>query len=272
MFKKSFCLTTVSLGAVLCLITGLVLINAAPAAAAPQPQVYYQTPTPGADGRILYVIKEGDSCLAISLLTGVDINTLRELNRLDENCTVIPGQKLLLGVVNAPTSTPGPTETPTPSLPTATPFNGAGQVCVFLFADMNGNSMPDSGEGPIGNGAVSVTDRVGVYSKTGNTTTADTGLCFDDLSEGQYNISVAPPQGFNATTSMNTTIDIKPGDSLTINFGAQASVSQGTAGDPNTQSNSPILALMGAVLVLGGGGLGYYYYIWRLRRQRGEKE
>jgi hypothetical protein len=252
------------LAAVVCLITGVTLINAAPAAASPQPQAYYQTPTPGADGRILYVVKEGDTCLGISLLTGVDMKTLLTLNQLDANCTVIPGNKLLLGVVTAPTNTPGPTATSTPSKPTATPFNGSGQVCVLLFDDLNGNSMPDTGEEQIAGGAVSITDRAGKYSKTDTTRSGDSFLCFSDLGDGDYNISVAPPQGYNATTSMNVPITVKPGDSFTVNFGAQATATGAGGTQARPTQTSPILAILGGVLLLGGAGLGFY--VWRLKQ------
>jgi hypothetical protein len=265
MKHKQILPSLLSLAAGMCLIAGLTLLNTAPAAASPQPQAYYQTPTPGADGRILYVVKEGDTCLGISLLTGVDMKTLLTLNQMDSECTVIPGNKLLLGVVTAPTSTPGPTETPTPSMPTPTPFNGSGQVCVLLFEDLNGNSIPDTGEAQIAGGAVSITDRLGKYSKTDSTKSGDTFLCFADLVDGDYNISVAPPQGYNATTSMNVPIKVKPGDSFTVNFGAQVSAAQaGPGGDARSSQNSPILAILGGVLVLGGAGLAFY--VWRLKQ------
>ena len=83
-------------------------------------QAYYQTPTAGADGRVIYKVKAGDNCLNISLLTGVDIDTLRMYNNLNQDCALTEGQELLLGIVESATATPqvtapaGPVEPPPP--------------------------------------------------------------------------------------------------------------------------------------------------------------
>jgi hypothetical protein len=85
-------------------------LAAAPAVASPQPQVFYQTPTPDADGRIIYTVREGESCTSISLLTQTDINELRLNNNLDANCSLNVGQKLILKIVEV--QTPEPTTAP----------------------------------------------------------------------------------------------------------------------------------------------------------------
>ena len=72
------------------------------------------TPTPDPDGNIFYIIKANDSCMSISLTMGIDLQTLRQLNNLDEECTLIAGTRLLLGRYETPTPTPGPSPTPTP--------------------------------------------------------------------------------------------------------------------------------------------------------------
>jgi LysM repeat protein len=253
-----------SLAAVLCLIAGLILLSPAPVtASSPQPQAVYATPTAGADGRIIYIVKEGDTCSLIYLFTHVTVNELKSLNRLDDACTVAPGQKLLLGTAVVPTNTPGPAPTATPSTPTATPFNGSGQICVFLFEDKNGNGMPDNDEAQIAGGAVSVSDRIGKYSKTSNTKASSDPLCFTDLSEGDYNVSVAPPEGFNATTSMNFPVKIQPGDTQNINFGAQISIAKGPGPGGTNDPKTPLLAIFGGLLIVGGLGLGFYF--WRLK-------
>src|SRR5262245_40627977 len=72
---------------------------------APNAQVV--TPTPGPDGRILYIVAEGDTCSSVALLHGIGVPQLRQLNtRLDENCTLTVGQQLVVGLVvsNAPTA------------------------------------------------------------------------------------------------------------------------------------------------------------------------
>ena len=50
-----------------------------PAAASPAPQVVYSTPTPRPDGRIIYIVKKGDTCISISLLHRISEEQLRPL-------------------------------------------------------------------------------------------------------------------------------------------------------------------------------------------------
>ncbi len=234
-----------------------------PVAASPQSQVFYQTPTPDAEGRIYYVVKSGESCTSISLLTGVDLNTLRQQNNLDADCTLQIGQKLLLSVVEIPTVTVGPAPTATGILPTATPFNGNGRICIFLFEDLDGNGIPAAAEAQIPGGAVSITNRSGSTSLTGMTASGDEPVCFNEIPEGEYNVSVAPPEGYNATTTMNYPLSVRPGDSSSLNFGAQLS---STAVDEpiSDEPTSPMLGLLGGIFVLGGIGLGFY--VWRIKK------
>lgn len=240
----------------------LVAMLALPAGRPPQAQAIYQTPTAQSDGRIIYTVKKNDTCLSIALLNNVSLDTLRELNSLkDANCTITEGQKLLLGKVVILTPTIGPTPTATPILPSPTPFAGTGKICVVLFLDVNGNAMVDAGEGPLAGGAISLVDRKGKVSLTGSTSgDPEAPQCFADLNEGDYNISVAVPQGYNATTSMNQPLSLKAGDNSYINFGAQQSLQAApevSSTDPGEQ-RSPLLALAGAALVLIGIGLGIF--------------
>jgi hypothetical protein len=242
------------------IIAATLLWAVKPVTASPQPQALYQTPTAGLDGRIMYTVKNGDTCLSISLLTGVDEDTLRKLNNLDQNCTVIEGKLLLLGTYQTPTVTPGPSPTPTLIVPTSTPFNGHGDICVLLYNDINGNGIPEAaaGENAITGGAVLVTDK-----KTGtplNQTTSNTTdrTCFNNLPEGDYNISVAPPQGYNPTTSMNYPIHLMAGDVSDVDFGAQISSAAVTPA-PTEGGHSPLLGIVGGLLVMSGIGLGVYF-------------
>ncbi|NMB58804.1 MAG: LysM peptidoglycan-binding domain-containing protein, partial [Chloroflexi bacterium] len=83
------------------------------------PQVVYGTPTPNADGRIIYIVKASDNCTSISFLTGVSIDDIRRLNNLKEDCALREGQQLLIGIADKPaaqaTATP-PNQIPTPTL------------------------------------------------------------------------------------------------------------------------------------------------------------
>lgn len=239
------------------LMVALVLVAVDfPVAAAPLPQAYYQTPTAGADGRILYTVKSGDSCTSISLLNNIPIDQLRKLNNITgADCPVIVGQKLLLGTVQTATVPAGPVPTVTPAKPTPTSYNGNASVCIMLFEDINGNGMPDAGENPLAGGAVSITDRLGKVSLTGSTSGGPDPLCFATVPEGDYNISVAVPAGYNATTNTNYPLKVTAGDQTVLDFGAQISV-KAAPPPPSEGGHSPLLGILGGLLVVCGIALG----------------
>jgi hypothetical protein len=256
---------------ILVIFSSLIFLAAAPAFSGVSAAQVLNTPTANADGRIIYIVKANDTCLSIALsyLNG-DVNKLQSLNGLDSECVIIAGQELLLGIYEAPTNTPGPSPTPVPTLPTATSYPGDGTLCVYLFNDINGNSTPDGEEGPISGGAVVISDRTGSNNREGTTLGDGNPLCFENIHEGDYNISVGAPEGYNPTTSMNYPISVKAGDTAQINFGAQVS-SAGVAQQPGVTivepggNKSPILGILGAILVLGGIGLGAYF-VWMKRQ------
>jgi hypothetical protein len=233
-----------------------------PAAASPNAQIVYQTPTPGPDGRIIYVVKPNDTCIRIALLHQITEEQLRSLNNIrGQNCIVVVGQELLIGYAGpAESPTPGPSATPTPLLPTSTPLPGKASVCVILFEDVNGNGLLEETETLLLGGQVSITDRSGTFSKTG--TTLDdptTPLCFQDILEGSYTISMAIPQGYNPTTSTSRTLILNAGDTSTLDFGAQISLkAPPPSTTPESASRIPLFGFLGVVLILVGIGLGFY--------------
>ena len=237
-------------------------------AASPIPQAAFNTPTPGESGEIYYTVQEGENCLGISLKMQIDLNELRTLNGLDETCAIQPGQKLLVGF--GATQTPMPVNSPTPDVnnPTPTTFVGSGTICVFLFNDINGDGVPGDQEYPIADGAISVTDKDNRISETKNTVWDSTSVCFEDIPEGEYNISVAPPQGYNPTSNMNYALTLHAGQNSKINFGAQQSseapADQTGTEEPGQNSGNVFLAVLGVILVLAGIVLGVYF--WMLRK------
>lgn len=192
---------------------------------------------------------------------------LRQFNtRLDENCTLIPGQQLVVGLValNGPTA-PAPT-LPSPTV-TATPVSGTTEVCVLLFNDMNGDALRQETEFGIDGGAVSLTNLNGSYSKTENTSSAidpDTEepvhACFVDVPAGEYNVSVAVPDQYNATMLLTYTFTVKAGDRASIDFGAQSKAVTVSETTDDGSGRSSVLGVFGLLLLLGGAGLGYYAY------------
>jgi LysM repeat protein len=254
-------------------LAGALILGVFPVKATPeQPQVFYYTPTADATGRIMYIVKAGESCTSISLLTGVPMDQLRLYNNLSEDCALYEGQELLLAIVEEPTGTPGPTPTPTSILPTPTPFEGYAEVCVFVYMDINGNAKAEEEELPLPGGAISISDTLGQYSQTAETIIAfdEDGYplptCFADVPQGEYNISVAIPDGFNATTKLDSTVNILAGSQVQLNFGAQAK-SETVASEQQQESSegkSFGVAIVGFILI--GGGLLLGLYSWFLRR------
>lgn len=232
------------------------------ALASPAGQQAYQTPTPLPDGRIIYKVVPGDSCLRIELLTGVKVDVLRTLNKLDPACSIQPDQELILAVVQA-TATPtlNPGTTATPLLPSGTPRAGTGEICVVLFADLNGNAMREETEGAILGGAVSITERGGSYTQTGITLTGTDRLCFPAVPEGEYNVSIAVPDGYNPTTTTSYPLKLIAGNRSVIDFGAQASSNpQGSPDEPaEVGGRSPLLLLAGGALILAGLAVAVYF-------------
>ncbi len=220
------------------------------------PQVVYQTPTAMPDGRIIYRVKAQDTCISISLLNKISLDELRRLNGIQgEDCFLRMDQELLLGIVEA-APTPAPTASPTPLLPALN--GGKGVICALLFNDLNGNGISEAGELAISGGAVSVNDRLGKVSLTGITNNSGAPLCFEDIQSGEYTMSMAVPDGYNATTTLTYAMNLIPGDTMIIDFGAQIS----TAGQPLSVSEggrSPLLAILGGLLVLAGAALGIYF-------------
>lgn len=240
------------------LLLGMSFLLSSPASA----QVLYFTPTADSSGAIYYVIKEGDSCDSISLINNIPVEKLRELNGLDfDKCRFLQvGQKLLLGTIPTAVITPGPSPTPTSILPTPEPMQGFGSICVFLYDDVNGNAMaePDEiTETGIGGGEVSISHEEGKYSNVATTLSDGNPICFENIPEGDYSITIAIPDGYNPTSAQNLRVNLKAGDTSHINFSAQ--VSGRALNNPQEDSGSSVfLAIVGGLILLVGIGVGIY--------------
>jgi LysM domain. len=240
-----------------------------PLSASAAPARQFVTATPGPDGRILYTVVAGDSCLQVAFLHGITVPQLRQFNtRLDENCTLTVGQQLVVGLVSSSVATAGPAPTlPSPTV-TATPVSGTTEVCVLLFDDTNGDALRQETELGIEGGAVSLTNLNGSYSQQQNTSAAvdpDTlepvRTCFIDVPGGEYNVSMAVPDTYNPTMLLSYTLTVKAGDRASVDFGAQSkTLTVNQPADAQSNNRSSLLGIFGFLLLLGGAGLGYYAY------------
>ncbi|MEJ2708711.1 MAG: LysM peptidoglycan-binding domain-containing protein [Anaerolineales bacterium] len=253
--------------AIAVLVAGLIalvpfsgLVSTDPALAAPNRQIPIYTPTPLPDGRIIYTVKENDTLLSISLITGVSVDDLRTLNDLSGDI-IVPGQKLLLGRTGPPQTTPtlGPSPTPTPVLPTPTPKPGTADLCVLLYHDLNGDSIRQEDEPAIPDGAISLSNRSGTVSETADTLPGLDPYCFEGVPEGDYNVTVAVPEGYNPTTVTNFAITLEAGRVDYLNFGAQPNMETiAEAPAPSEGGRSPVLGILGGLLLLVGVGLALF--------------
>jgi hypothetical protein len=137
---------------------------------------------------------------------------------------------------------------------------------VLLFEDVNGDSMRQEEEISLAGGAINISNRDGSVSITEDTPVHDPDsptedyFCTEGLDEGDYNVSVAIPEGYNPTTSLNTGLQLLAGDTTYLNFGAQAGsvvIEEGVS-LPESTGSSPLLGIIGFLLLLGGIGLGVY--------------
>ena len=256
------------------LAIGFLLLHATSAVtAAPAGQVQqYATPTPGPDGRIIYIVKAGDNCGGISYLTGVSVDYLRQTNHLSENCTIFEGQELVIGMGGPAASTPTVQASPQPTsiIPSPTPFFGNARVCVALYNDANGDGLRQANldefdayvaegtEPTIEGGAVSLSSLGGGYSQTLTTLAGLDPVCFNDVPEGNYTVSAAVPDAYNPTTVLTFLLELKAGDQTFVSFGAQSRTQASENGGGGAKS--PLLGILGAVLLLGGLGLGFFAF------------
>jgi len=224
------------------------------------------------------VAQPGDNCIRIAALNGITVEQFRQLNsKIDEGCTnIIVGQEYLVGIVSTEgTPTAGPSPTFAPPTVTPTPFTGTTEICVLLFNDINGNAMREDTEPAVAGGAVSVTENNGEYSAALETNIPPNpdeyqGICFINVPEGSYNITMGIPDNYNPTMELTALLDVKAGDRDFVDFGIQSKDVVADPGNPagggeeQPQPRSPMLGIVGGLFLLGGAGLGYY--AWRSSR------
>lgn len=230
-----------------------------------QPTIF-PTPTPRADGRIVYIVQEDDTLWRIAAIAGLSLEELMALNGIQPGDFLTPGTELFLGSASqlgaggeGQESQPEPTDIPL----TPTPEVGTGEICVLLFEDVNGDGRLEAGEPALEGGQVSVValtgDLVGEYTTEAlDLELAPDGYCFEELSNGDYNVSAAVPPNHNPTTGLNVPIVLNPGEIKYLQFGAQPGSAIEASNGNGGSDRSALLGLLGLVLLAAAGGLAYY--------------
>lgn len=258
----------------------------------------FVSPTPGADGSIVYTVQQGDTLFYISFLFGVSVDQIKQMNGLTSDIISI-GQRLIVKAASGPTATPttaapAASNTPDPNTqPTADPNNptadpnsptaqptapataavsptpGLGKVCALLWNDANGNGLRDNTETMLAGGQLAVVDvATGAPVQAYTTDGLTEPHCFENLAEGQYTISAVPPSGYNPTTAGSTSMGLKSGDVASLEFGAQPSSAGGGSGGDDAGSTDRVLrtALLGAagiMFLLLALGIGAFLFFRR---------
>jgi hypothetical protein len=239
-------------------VLAVVMLLAAPDVTVAAQGTGFTTPTPGPDGKIIYIVKEGDALWTIAALSGKSVEELMALNGIQPGDFITPGMQLLLGLAGPalPTAAPEARSTATLRPVTPTPVFGTGEICILLFLDINGNARLDAGEAALPGGQISIAEPSGVLAGEDTTGDAPEGRCFEGLLNGDYNVSAAAPQHYNPTTSMNIPVRLAPGEIKYIEFGAQASGVLGGGAAAGTRST--VLGVLGVALLLAAGALGWF--------------
>lgn len=259
-------LTILSLGCIALALLGSMGVEAGHTIKPRLQPTPFPTPTPGPDGRIIYRVQEGDSYWRIAAIAGISLEELMALNGIQPGDFLSPGMELELGLAGpaqpAPAQ-PGAQPTPTAPTPTPTPIVGTAEICVLLFQDLNGNGRLEETELALEGGQISIVDTSGVVAEEYTTETLLeqedlVGHCFTDLEHGDYNVSAAIPSGYNATTSLNAPVSVLPGDIQYLQFGAQPSSALLGGDGAGGESRSSLLGIIGLLLLVAAGGLGFY--------------
>jgi hypothetical protein len=100
---------------------------------------------------------------------------------------------------------------------TLNPAAVTGTVCVLLFEDSNQNALQDSDEAGLPGGTI------GLQSDAVDHGTQDTtsdAVCFADISAGAYTARAVAPEGYGLTSPAELRLQVLPGETLTVAFGA----------------------------------------------------
>ncbi|HOA22660.1 MAG TPA: LysM peptidoglycan-binding domain-containing protein [Aggregatilineales bacterium] len=261
-----------------------------PGAATPQPGQQpddgYQIATPDATGRIVHTVQEGDMLGTIAALYGVTVQQIVELNNLPSDDIIVLGQQLLIkpGESAPPAETTEPTEEATeatepPAEPTAEPATeqptatgealGTGTLCVLSYEDVNGNAVRDPQEPNLAGVTFVLSDGAETVSRY-TTDGISEPHCFAELLPGAYEVSWTGDH-FVPTTDQSWRVEVKGGDILSHEFGAQPRAAAGEVQDERAGSGGLpnwLIALLGSlsvVVVLSAIGLVAYFAVIKPR-------
>ncbi|MBZ0279083.1 MAG: LysM peptidoglycan-binding domain-containing protein [Anaerolineae bacterium] len=124
---------------------------------------------------------------------------------------------------SGPTAIPATAPVVAAAAPQVNPASQTGSVCVLLFDDKNQNRLQEADEALLAGGTIAVntdTQAIGSYSTDG----VSDPYCFTDLAAGNYTAVAGAPSGYGLTTPGQFRLQLLPGATIHITFGAAEGV------------------------------------------------
>jgi len=216
----------------------------------------------------------GDTLWAVVDRAGISMEEMLALNNMAIDDLLQPGDKLLIGII-APTITPTPPATVTPTLPpptaVLTPIPPPTSICILAFVDQDGNGIHNAGEPLRPAVAFTIFDENTVI---GNHVTNGISepFCWDGLAPGVYKITRSVGRDEVLTTAGDWTLTLNAGDELELLFGSRTVIgAQATITRPALQPVTPT-AIVPIVPTPsppstssgGDGGFNFFNLLWLL--------
>ncbi len=179
------------------------------------------TSTPDPEGNIYYVVQPDDSLWSIAARSGISLQDLLDLNEIEEDSVVNPGDQILIGRV-APPVTPTldiPTPTLPPPQPTETPIPLNAAICMTAFNDINRDGTLDAGESLLAGVAFTLfNDQIVVINYI--TDGISEPYCLEALEPGTYHVTRSIGPNEVLTTRGDWAMTLTEGSELGLDFGS----------------------------------------------------
>jgi len=177
--------------------------------------------TPDAEGNIYVVVQPNDSLWSIAARSKLTLPALLQLNDIEEDAVLQPGDLLLVGRVAPPATPtldiPTPTLVPPTAEVTATPLRTA--ICMIAFEDINRDSAFDSGEPLRSEVAFTVFNEETVVANYISDGVSEP-YCLEGLAEGTYHVTRSVGHNEVLTTQGDWAMSLTYGSELNLAFGS----------------------------------------------------
>ena len=201
------------------------------------------TAQPGMGGRIVHVVKPGDTLFALALQYGVPVDQILALNNLTADSQIAIGSELIIAL-----PAPKPLSRPTGSNPVVSVSgsgSGLGTVCVQSFEDADTDGLRAANEPLLNTPGTHFILSDGQGHPIDDLILNDPSAahCFADLPATTYRVMADPPHGYLATGQQRWAVSLTSDVTVDVQFGVKP--------DPNADQTPVLPGLMlGAGLTL----------------------